>query len=327
MWSSAADDKGDRKIKLRCITKERFWNLDGFEKRGCHFGWSKADETRELWSTCSGQRTGNVRPLGGWRAILLALTLGLSLSAFSCAGLQARLVVADLDDVGINLPPNARIPLQSTWKNEEGVEVQLAQALAGRPALLVFADYTCRTLCGPIVTFAVDALGNSGLTDRDYRLVMLGIDPRDGATEASTMKRERIVDQTVASAAALLSADQATIGHVADAVGYRFQYDAERDQYAHPAVALVLTPDGRITRVLSALGMTAADVRLALVEAGEGLVGTFSDKARLLCYGFDPSIGAYTPAIYRALAFAAALTMASLAIGIAWLSVRSGRAS
>jgi protein SCO1/2 len=99
--------------------------------------------------------------------------------------------VADLDEVRIDLPPNPRIPLQTTWKNEEGVEVQLAQALAGRPALLVFADYTCRTLCGPIVTFAGDALANSGLTEGDCRLVMLGIDPRNGPTEASTMRRRR----------------------------------------------------------------------------------------------------------------------------------------
>jgi protein SCO1/2 len=185
---------------------------------------------------------------------------------------------------------------------------------------LLFSDYNCRTLCGPIVTSAVDALTHSGLTDQDYRLVMLGIDPRDGPDEAFTMKRERIIDQTVAAAATLLSADQATIGSVADAVGYRFKYDAERDQYAHPAVALVLTQDGRVTRVLSGLGMTGADVRLALVDAGEGQVGTFSDQVRLLCYGFDPSIGAYTPAIYRVLALAAALTTAAFAIGIAWLS-------
>jgi protein SCO1 len=259
--------------------------------------------------------------------VVVALTFGVGLALFSCSTVQARLAVADLDEVSMSLPLDARIPLQTIWKNEEGVEVQLAQALAGRPALLLFADYNCRTLCGPILTFAVDALASSGLTGRDYRLIVLGIDPRDGPNEASTMKLERIVDQTVASAATLLSADQATIGRVADALGYRFQYDAERDQYAHPAAALVLTPDGRITRVLSGLGMTAVDVRLALVEAGEGRVGTVGDQVRLLCYGFDPSIGAYTLAIYRALAFAAALTAGTLAIGIAWLSIRSRRAS
>jgi protein SCO1/2 len=267
------------------------------------------------------------RRLRAWRAaILLALAL-VGLPIFCCTPVQAGIAVTDLLEVGIKLPPNARIPLQTIWKDEYGVGSQLGQALAGRPALLVFADYNCRTLCGPVVTFVVDALANSGLTDRDYRLVMLGIDPRDGPNEASTMKRERIVDQTVASAATLLTADQATIGRVADAVGYRFKYDSERDQYAHPAAVLVLTPDGRVARALSALGMTAADVRLALVEAGDGRVGTFGDQIRLLCYGYDPSIGVYTPDIHRALGLAAALTTGMLAIGIAWLSIRSRHAS
>jgi protein SCO1 len=262
-----------------------------------------------------------------WMAYLLIALAFVSVPVFWCAPVQAGIAATELADVRIKLPTNAQIPLQTLWKNEEGIEVHLAQALAGRPTLLVFADYNCRTLCGPIVTFVADALAKSGLTDRDYRLVVLGIDPRDGPNEASTMKRERIVDRTVASAATLLSSDQATIERVADAVGYRFQYDAEHDQYAHPAVALALTKDGRVARVLSGLGMTPADVRLALVEAGEGLVGTFSDQVRLFCYGYDPSIGAYTPTIYRALAFAAALTAGALAIGIAWESRRSRRAT
>jgi protein SCO1/2 len=66
--------------------------------------------------------------------------------------------------------------------------------------------------------------------------------------------------------------------------------------------------------------LTGADVRLALVDAGQGRVGTLGDQVRLLCYGFDPSVGAYTQAIHRALALAAALTTAALALGIAWLS-------
>ena len=152
---------------------------------------------------------------------MAALCLVLSLPVFSPGTVQARLPAADLEEVGITLPVDARIPLQTVWKDEEGVEVELAQAFGGRPALLLFADYNCRTLCGPIATFTVDALASSGLTGQEYRLVMLGIDPRDGPPEALKMKQERVRDQTVASAATLLSADQATIARVAAAVGYR----------------------------------------------------------------------------------------------------------
>jgi protein SCO1/2 len=246
---------------------------------------------------------------------------------FSSSAAQSGIVTAQLQEIRIAPAPDARVPLESLWQDENGASTSLDDALGGRPTLLIFADYTCNTLCSPILSFVDDALSKSGLTPADYRLVVLGIDPKDGPREATIMKQQRIADDAVASAAIFLTADETTIRGTADAVGYRFTYDAERDQFAHPAAVLVLTSDGHVTRVLSALGIGGDDFRLALVEAGQGRIGTFGDQVRLLCYGFDPSIGIYTVSVYRALAFAAALTATTMAIGIGWLSVRSPRAS
>jgi protein SCO1/2 len=254
-----------------------------------------------------------------------ALAIGLFISSVSVA--HAAVVTADLQEIGVTAPPGAQVPIEAHWKNENGVSVSLGHAMAGRPTLLIFADYTCRTLCGPILSFVVDALTRSALASQDYRLVVLGIDPKDGPREAADMKRERIGDDAVASAAVFLTADEDTIRRTADALTYRFAYDAEHDQFAHPAAVLVLTGDGRVTRVLSGLGISADDFRLALVEAGGGRIGSLRDHVRLLCYGFDPSIGIYTVSIHRALAFAAAMTVIMLAAGIGWLSLRSYRAS
>jgi hypothetical protein len=44
-----------------------------------------------------------------------------------------------------------------------------------------------------------------------------------------------------------------------------------------------------VMRVLSALGLNPTDLRLALVDAGEGHAGSVVDRAVLLCYGFDPA--------------------------------------
>ena len=166
--------------------------------------------------------------------------------------------------------------MQSQWKDEHGTMVSLGRTMAGRPAVLIFVDDTCSTLCGPLLNFAVDALGQSGLAPRDYRLLVLGIDPKDGPLEASAMKREQVRDVSVASATNMLTAGRDTINEVSGALGYRFKYDAEHDQFAHPAAVLVLAADGRLTRVLSGLGMSGNDFRLALVEAGEGRIGTFA---------------------------------------------------
>jgi protein SCO1/2 len=141
------------------------------------------------------------------------------------------------------------------------------------------------------------------------------------------MKQSQVVDDAVASATIMLTADAQTIRAVSDAVGYRFSYDAEHDQFAHPAAILVLTSDGRVSRTLSGLGASTEDLRLALVEAGNGRIGTLRDHVRLLCYGFDPSVGVYTLSVYRALSIAAALAVVALAMAIGFMSLRPRRAS
>jgi len=253
----------------------------------------------------------------------LAIAAGLLLLSASAEG--AGLPADDLRQIGVTTPAGAQFPIDSQWKNESGTSVSIRQSMAGRPTLVVFADYTCSSLCGPILSFVSEGLASSGLSPQEYQLVVLGIDPKDGPREAAIMKRERIADDAVASAAVLLTADEATIRSTARAVDYRYAYDAARDQFAHPAAIFVLTRDGYVARVLSGLGISGNDFRLALVEAGQGRIGTFADRIRLLCYAFDPSIGVYTSSIYRALALASAFNIALLAAGIGWLSLRRAR--
>jgi protein SCO1/2 len=93
----------------------------------------------------------------------------------------------------------------------------------------------------------------------------------------------------------------------------RSAYDSQNDQVAHPAVAFVLAGDGRLARVLSGLALDPADLRLALVEAGEGRIGNLADTARLPCYGFDPAAGIYSLSIHRLLVLVPLLSTAVLA--------------
>jgi protein SCO1 len=253
----------------------------------------------------------------------VVIAFGLLVASASAA--YPALTASNLNDVGIRPAPEARVPLETHWTDEFGKSISLAQAMAGRPTILIFADYTCTTLCGPILSFVESALANSQLASGDYRLVVLGIDPKDGPREAAAMRRERIGSQIVASSAVFLSADDDTIRRTAHALGYQFAYDAERDQFAHPAAALVLRPDGYLTRILSGLGISGNDFRLALVEAGQGRIGTLGDQVRLLCYGSDPMTGAYTVSILRTLEITSALSVIVIAFGIGWLSRRAHR--
>jgi protein SCO1/2 len=203
----------------------------------------------------------------------------------------------------------------------------LGDVLAGRPGILVFADYTCRTLCGPVLTFVAAGLERSGLVaGTDYGLIVIGLDPNDDLESARAMKAAHIGSGTpLAAATVVLSGEQAAITAATAALGYRDAYDSEHDQFAHPAAAFAVNSAGRVTQVLSGLGLDGADLRLALVEAGEGRVGSLGDRLRLLCYGFDPLRGIYTEKITLWLELAAIFTLLSMAAAIVIMNVKSRR--
>jgi protein SCO1 len=252
-------------------------------------------------------------------AAILALLLGFATDA------HAGLSRADLQTIAAAPPPNAALPLALSFRDDSGRPRTLADALGGKPAVLIFADYTCHTLCGPILDFTAAALRQSGLrAGADFRLIVIGIDPKDGIGTASEMRNERLGrDDPVARAAVFLTGDEPAIQSVTTALGYRYTYDAAHDQYAHPAAAYVLDAHGTVVRVLSGLGLSGADMRLALVAAGNGQVGTFADQIRLLCYGYDPARGIYTERITFFLELGALATVAALASSIAFMTVKA----
>ena len=250
----------------------------------------------------------------------IALCMSLILGA--CVAAQAGFSKAELAAVYVDAKPNAQLPLETRFVDRDGHRRTLGNAIGNRPAVVVFADYTCTTLCGPILAFAAGALEKSGLAPgRDFHLVVIGIDPKDSLADARAMERSHIgADNPVAKATVMLTGKPDAIGAMTAAAGYHYAYDKTVDQFAHPAVAYVVTAQGRISRVLSGLGLSPADLRLALVDAGHGRVGTIADRIRLLCYCFDPATGIYSAAISRIMLGAGIVTVIAMAGGISFLA-------
>jgi protein SCO1/2 len=199
-------------------------------------------------------------------------------------------------------------------RDADGRARTLAEAMSGRPTLLVPVDYTCRSICGATLTIATAALRDAGLTEgRDYSLIVFGIDAKDTPEDARNFARSQIGD---AASASVLLGDADAIRALETSIGYRAVYDAENDQFAHPAGIVALARDGRVVRVLSSLALTPQDLRLALVDASEGHGGGLVARLSALCYGFDPVHGVYTLLIDRILAVAGAVTIALLGGGL-----------
>jgi protein SCO1/2 len=242
--------------------------------------------------------------------------------AICCVGLAniAAVSPAALQAVEVSPAQGASVPASLAALDLSGA-VRNIRDLIDRPTVFIFADYTCATLCGPVLSFVAHALDESGLKPGDdFKLVVMGLDPKDTAQDALEMQRNRLGENTPLSAATVfLTADADQLKAATAALGYRYSYDAAHDQFAHPAAAYILTADGRIARVLSGIGLTGADIRLALVEAAQGTIGTVTDRIHLLCYGFDPAHGAYSLAVSRILSVTALATVLALGGGIGLL--------
>jgi protein SCO1/2 len=248
----------------------------------------------------------------------LALLLGLILAVPAWAGLPPE----QLNAVRVDAQAGAAFPLSLRFADVHGVSRSLGDSIGETPAIVVFADYTCTNLCGPILAFTAAGATKSGLTPgRDFHLVVIGLDPKDGSREALAVEASRIGSGTpLAQATVFLIGNAPALKAATNAAGYHYAYDKQTDQFAHPAAAYVVSKDGKIVRVLSGLGLTGDSLRLALVDAGQGQVGTLLDQIRLRCFGFDPARGIYTASITKILTIACCLTVVILCAGIILLT-------
>jgi protein SCO1/2 len=248
-------------------------------------------------------------------ALILALALW---PATALAGLTE----AQIGQVALEAPPGARVPKALVFKDLNGRDVTLGDAIAGRPTLLLPADFTCSQICGPALSIAASALRQTGLqAGRDYSLVVVGIDANDRIDDA----RQFTSGQVGGPGVSILSGSETAIQSLMASIGYRFQRDATNDAIAHPAAYVALTADGRVSRVLSSLALQPTDLRLALVEAGGGGIGGLAGRIALLCYGFDAVHGIYTRQIATMLRIGGGATVVILASALGLMLWRASK--
>jgi protein SCO1/2 len=237
------------------------------------------------------------------------------------AAAAASLSRADLAGVEAAPQSDAVLPLTLPLQGDEGNAKPLQYWLGSGPSVWILADFTCETLCGPVVSIVSEALAHSGLKPGpDFRLIVVGLDPKDTAADAAAMKTAQIgTAGELPAHTFFLRGSAKDLADLTTVFGFRSVYDRAHDQFAHPAAAFVVTPDGRIARTLPGLAMDPASLRLALVGASQGRIGSWKDHVRLMCYGFDPASGVYTAAVGRMLAGAGVATIIALVLLISIL--------
>lgn len=221
----------------------------------------------------------------------------------------------------------AQLDLSTMLTDDDGRSRPLSELLDGKPSLLVFGYDKCPNLCGVTQQAVAAGLRKSGLDAETYRALFVSIDETETAADARAKKQDlaQFTDPAGLSAWRFLTSGQGKGAELAAQAGIAFDRRDRIRQYVHPIAVLALTPQGRIAQVLPALSFEPRDLRLALVEASSGRLGTIADHIYLLCAGFDPTKGQYTPAIWAALRAGGIGTALLLggAIGLALLRRRA----
>lgn len=248
------------------------------------------------------------------------------LLALVCARTPARAALTrhDLAVAGFHLTPGTSMPAAARLHGREGDET-LGAALAGKPALVVFTDYRCQSLCGIVLDELSQTLPEVPLQlGRDYNVISLALDSGQTQADATRFRDAHTKGTTLHERGLFFTDDAPALRTLQASVGLVAPYDAEHKQFAHPAGLILVDAAGKATRILSPFALNPFDLKLALTETGAA-PRSLVTHALLLCYGWNPASGVYTLRIQRVLTIGAVATIIVIAGTVGLLLLRERR--
>jgi protein SCO1/2 len=244
-------------------------------------------------------------------------------------GLPAERRPAALREVGFDQRLGEALPLDAVLRDEAGREVRLGDYFGRRPVVLSLVYYECPMLCTLTLNGLVSALSVlSFQPGREFEIVTVSFDPKDTPAAAGAKKRTYLARYGRPGADAgwhFLTGSPESVERITRALGFRYAWDEQTRQFAHPSGLVVATPEGRLARYLYGVEYAPRDLQLAVTEASAGKVGGPVEQVLLFCYQYDPASGGYGLAIMRLVRLAGVLTVAALA-GYVILMLRRERA-
>jgi len=234
-----------------------------------------------------------------------------------------------LKDVSFKQRLNETLPLDASFADESGRRVTLGDYFGRKPVVLAFVYYECPMLCTQVMNGLSSALKVMPFAaGEDYEVVLVSFDPRDTPATAAEKKRAHLEYWSAERDAAswhLLTGDEATIRRVTSAAGFSYQWDERTGQFAHVSGVLVVTPQGVLSRYFYGVEYSPKELRLALVESGEGRVGSAIDELLLYCFHYDPEAGRYGLMVMNLVRLGGVMTMLGIGGFILMMRRRESR--
>jgi len=251
--------------------------------------------------------------------LLLVFLLGVEVSRAQTEPSVPR----SLQGVGFDQRLNEQVPLDLEFRDEAGQPVRLRRYFHGKPVILVLAYYRCPMLCTQVLNGLVRAMLDLPFNvGKEFSVLTVSFDPRETPDLAAAKKKtylERYGRPGAEEGWHFLTGEQDSITRLTRAVGFRYQYDAKHDQFAHASGIMVLTPGGKISRYFFDVKFSPRDLRLGLVEASENQIGSLTDQVLLFCFHYDPAEGKYGLAIMNFIRLGGVLTLLAIGTLVAFL--------
>ena len=261
-----------------------------------------------------------VRTIIGIAALLLAASASYAQTVPSNMGPTAATMPLVLQNVGFEPQLNAQMPLDLSFRDESGRSVQLRDYFGQKPVVLAFVYYGCPMLCNQVQQGVVGTLRMLSFNPgRDYEVVFVSFDSRETPGMAAEKKNTSLAHfrrPETSSGWHFLTGSKESIEAATKAANFRFSFDAKNNLFAHASGVMILTPDGRISRYFYGVEYPGRDMRLGLVDASAGKIGTPIDHVLLFCFHYDPAAAAYSASILKIIRLAGVLTILCLAGGI-----------
>jgi protein SCO1/2 len=247
---------------------------------------------------------------------LVPLLTGMNLNAQSPAVAPGQLnkqehdpVLKSIDGITIHDRLGNSVPLDKQIRRSDGEWVPLESVFdSGLPVIFNPIYFSCPMLCNMVIENLIKSMAECDLIlGQDYEIVTMSIDPRDKALDARNRKRalldvfrEEAELTGVSTATAekgwhFLTGEEENLRPIADSVGFDYEWNSYNQEYAHGAGAFILSPEGVLTRTLQGIEFDPQTLRLALVEASNGKVGSWADQMILTCFVYDPDKARYGP--------------------------------
>jgi len=235
-----------------------------------------------------------------------------------------------LENVGIEQHLDAQVPADLAFVDDTGHPVKLGDYFGKKPLILNLVYYNCPMLCGEALAGLSGSMKMIKFdVGNEFDVVTVSFNPKETPEIAAAKKQDYLKRYGRPGAAAgwhFLTGPAESINALTRAVGFQYQYDAAKNQYAHATAIMVLTPEGRISRYFYGIDFPPKDLRMGLVEASQGKIGNLTDQVLLYCYHYDPTVGKYGAVVSNMLKLGGGLTIL-LVGGLLFILIRLDRSA